>query len=491
MQYTQGTIDQMIKNKKKLPSPVQIINVLEYERFDTFILQKCEIHDGIKSEKIYLILNECLSEQEIKDQKPFIQIEDYKLQDGFLVVGKYKEVSYLPFKESNIKFQEGAQNWKDLKLNKFSDLIKDNYYNIKVTLKDSAEKYTFDGTIYLILTLNDSLSPQSIKGLIFINQVGMDAYSDFKSLLVNEVEYVLENVRVDTYKNSNRIYFAETTKVKVIPSSIKWFKFNEINFQMIGKNCNLIGYIYKIDQLKQISANLKMRKITIFDLDSCKVKIVVWGQLAEKLDLQENTTLGFQNLVVKEYQNKIQLQLNYKTRIISNITSQIQIQNFSEQIDQIDKRSRFYKMKFTDLRRIQNDFKQTSDLNFINYYRIISSIVSIQEIDQISARNTTLQFLVGLRDKSQTDLAVKANNNKFIKGILNLTNEELKALQEKPQKFDLSKLLRETQNKVFDFIIIGQNVEVNNEIKPKFQLVKIMPDEGNIIDEIQKKIKPN
>ncbi|CAK73382.1 unnamed protein product (macronuclear) [Paramecium tetraurelia] len=444
MQSTQGTIDQMLKNKN-IPLHVQILNVLECERFDKFILQKCEIHDGIKSLNIYLILNECLSQQEVKDQKPIIEIEDYRLQNGFVVVGKYKEVTCLPYKQSGIKFEEGAQDL--MELNKFSDLIKDNCYNIKATLQDQAENLSFDGTKYLILTLNDSLSPKSIKGLIFINVVGMDAYSEFKSLLVNQVEYIFENVRVGLYKNQNRIYFNNTTKIKVIPSSIQWIKFNDIKFQMIGKNCNLVGYIYKIDQLKQISANLKMRKLTIFDMDKNKVKIVVWGQLAEKLDLQEKTTLGFLNLVVKEYQNKIQLQLNYKTRIISNITSYIQIQNFSEQIDSIDKKSNFYKMPVSDLKSIQSEFKQNSDLNFIKYYRITSSIFSIQEVDSIVAGNKNLQLQLILGDELQIDLVVRVSENKFIKRILSLNNDDLKVLEENTQKFDKNKLLKKLRIK--------------------------------------------
>lgn len=39
-------------------------------------------------------------------------------------------------------------------------------------------------------------------------------------MLENDLEYVFEKVRVDTYNNQNRIYLNSFTKLKVVTSSI-------------------------------------------------------------------------------------------------------------------------------------------------------------------------------------------------------------------------------------------------------------------------------
>ncbi|CAD8165870.1 unnamed protein product [Paramecium pentaurelia] len=499
MQSTQGTKDQM----KQIPLLVTIKNLQEYERFESFVLYKSEIledHNEIRSKNIYIIFKKCLNKQIVQAQQLIIQIEDYKIQNDFLVVGKFKEISKIPYQESSIEFEEGAQDSKDLQLKIFSELMKDNYYNIRATLQDKAEKQTVDGNYFLSFTLNDSLSSQSIKGFLYINVAGSDAYSQFNSLLENHLEYIFEKVRVDTFHNQNQIHFDSQTTMKVVPSSIQWITLKQITFQMIGKNCNLIGYIYKIYPIKQISANLEIRKISIFDMDLNKVKIIIWGQFAKTIDFKENTILGFQNLVVKAYQNKLQLQLNYKTRVIKNTKSFDQIENFiefqkkfSEQFDLIDKRSNFYKMEFSDLKRVHSEFKQTSDLNYIKYYRIKATIVNIQEINSIQAINKILYFFITIRDKSQMDFVLRVNDNKFIKKILNLTYEELNGLKENSQKYDKKILFNKAQNKQFDLIIIGQNVEVNNEIKSSFKLVKIFSnqEDDSKIEDIQKIVKIN
>ncbi|CAD8057670.1 unnamed protein product [Paramecium primaurelia] len=499
MQSTQGTQDQI----KQIPLLVTIKNLSEVERFESFILYRCVIledHYEIKTKNIYLILKKCLNKQIVKNQQLIIQIEDYKVQNDFLVVGKFKEITKITYQESSIEVEEGTQDLKESQLNKFSELMKDNYYNIRATLQDKAEKQTVDGNYFLSFTLIDFFTKQSIKGFLFINVAGQDAYSQFNTLLENHQEYIFKKVRVDTFYNQNQIHFDSQTTMEVIPSSIKWINWNQISFHMIGNDCNLIGYIYKIQPTKQISANLEITKISIFDMNFDKVKIIIWGQFAKTIDFKENTILGFLNLVVKAYQNKLQLQLNYKTRIIKNTKFFEQIEKFnefqkkiSEEFDLIDKRSSFYKMKFSDLKSVHEEFNQTSDLNYINYYRIKATIVNIQEINSIQSINKILYLLITIRDKSEKDFVLRVNDSKFIKKILNLTDEELNGLKEKSQKQVKNQLFNDAQNKKFDLIIIGQNVEINNEIKPSFKLVKIFSnkEDDSKIENIQKIVKLN
>lgn len=47
-----------------------------------------------------------------------------------------------------------------------------------------------------------------------------------------------------------------------------------------------------------------MTRIYIFDMDLNKVKLVIWGELGQKIqqmDLNQNSFFGFKHLVIKEY----------------------------------------------------------------------------------------------------------------------------------------------------------------------------------------------
>ncbi|CAD8067763.1 unnamed protein product [Paramecium sonneborni] len=481
MQLTPGAID-FISTGQSIPLFVQILNVIEIQRFESFTQQKCEIYDGIKSKEIFLISKNSLNQQFVKEQKPIIQIEDFKLENSFIVVRKYKEISHISYLEVNIKYEEELQDQNEPKLTKFSDFVKDNYYNIKAIVQNIEEKKTVKDIPYLIFTLSDSFSSISTKCLIFINEAGIEAYLQFKNQLEQGIEYIFQNVKIDTYKNQNRIYFNSNTKIQIAPLLIQWIKFNDIQFHMIGKSCNMVGYVYQIKQLKQVSASLILKKIYIFDMNFNKVKIVIWNQLAKTLELSENTIIGFQNLLIKEYQNKIYLQINYKTRMLTNSKNLIQIKNFYEfyikfqqQYDQIDKRSNFYKMGFTDIQKAISEFKQISNLQFIKYYRIKATIVEFLEITLIPILNKELQFNIILRDKSNINIIVNVNGTKFAKKILDLNEDKHIGQSDFQLKFNKNEF-QEAKNKTYDFIIIGQNIEEDNEIKSIFKLVKIISD---------------